>query len=339
MGLREAVLAAGWVVAAAVVGWQTVAPGKCAVEAWTVPEGVAATVDGQEVLWEDVELDVLGAMAAAGLRYEGPAADRNVHELRLAMRERAVERALLEQEGRRRGYTGGPRDVQEALDRLRSQVPEGTLLDRLLRQGRFEQVLRRRAASAVVVDRLLSDLRRQSAPPEEELRAYYRENLDRFREPEAAYFRQVLTQDRASAVEAARRLRAGEPPESVGQHFAPDRPGFERGAGELRMFRGDPDPREPVLFRLRPGQVSDPVELPGGRFAVLRLERTTPARQLGFPEVRDQVQKTLAARKFNEAVQRLVKMLRDRARVVYRPLPAPTPATPGTPGRPPSPGP
>lgn len=327
MDFRTAALGLGWVAALAVAfAWRALAP-RCPTDEWSTPLGAAAAVDGQEVLWEDVDLDVLAAMAQAGVRYEGPAATRQLRELRQAMRERAVDRALLEQEATRRGHRADPAAVQEAEEKLRQQVPEGTLLYRLLRQRRWEEALRRRAASSVLVERLLADLRARSSPSEEELRAYYRENLSRFREPEAVFFRQVVTTDRRAAEEVARKVRAGEPIEAVGRQFAPDRSGFENGSGELRMFRGNPDPREPVLFRLKPGEVSDPVELPAG-FAVLRLERRTPPRELRFEEVRHQIQKTLAARKFDQALQELVSQLRDRARITRFPLPETETPTP-----------
>lgn len=326
MNFRTAVLGAGWVAAVAVAfAWRALAP-RCPLDTWSTPPGVAATVDGHEIPWEDVDLDVLAALAQAGVRYEGPTAARQLRDLRQAMRERAVERLLLQREASRRGHRADPAAVQAAREKLWSQVPEGTLLHRLLRERRWEQALRRRAEANVLVEQLLADLRAQSSPSEEELRAYYRENLGRFREPEAAFFRQVVTPDRAAAEEVARRLRAGEPIEALGQRFAPDRSGFENGRAELRMFRGNPDPREPVLFRLRPGEVSDPVELSTG-FAVLRLERRTPPRELRFEEVRDQLDKTLAARKFDAALRQLVRRLRETARITRSPLPeAETPA-------------
>ncbi len=332
---RRVLVGLGWVVALGLaVGWRAWGV-DCPAEEWAVPGGVAATVDGQQVLWEDVELDVLAAMAQAGVRFEGASGDRQLRELREGMRERAVERVLLEQEARRRGLRADPEKVEEALQKLRAGVPEGTLLDRLVDRGQFAQALRRRAESNVLVDRLVEGLRAQAAPSEEELRAYYREDPDRFREPEAAYFRQVVTADRRTAEEAVRRLRAGERVEEVGERLAPGRPGFEKGAGELRMFRGNPDPREPVLFRLRPGEVGGPVELPAG-FAVLRLERRTRARVLPFTEVREQVYKHLAARKFTEALRSLVRDLRDRAEVRRSPVPgieAPPPSPSPAQGR------
>ncbi|MCS7173879.1 MAG: peptidylprolyl isomerase, partial [Armatimonadetes bacterium] len=180
------------------------------------------------------------------------------------------------------------------------------------------------------VERLLGELRASSAPSEEEVRAEYRLRPDRYREPEAAFFRQVVAVDRPSAEEAAKRIRAGESIEKVGEELGAGRTGFEKGAAELRMFRGNPDPREPVLFRLKPGEVSDPVEVPGG-FAVVRLERRTPARQVPFEEVRDRIAEALHARKAQTAIRELVKGLRSRAKIERLPLPEEASTPPGSP--------
>jgi parvulin-like peptidyl-prolyl isomerase len=101
------------------------------------------------------------------------------------------------------------------------------------------------------------------------------------------------------------------------------------------MFQGNPDPREPVLFGMRPGEVSGPVEVAGG-YAVLRLERRTPGRQVPFEEARPAVEKELAARKFNAALRELLGRLRARARVERMPLPEE--ATLASPSPAPSPG-
>jgi peptidyl-prolyl cis-trans isomerase C len=329
MRFRWAAAAGGWVVAL----------GLLAAGVWVWKEGracepedrlvapVVARVDGQEIPGEDLELEVLAAQARSGLRYEGTVGERQLAELRVRLLEGLLDRVLLEREAARRGYRADPAKVEQALQRLRRQVPEGTTLARLVEAGRFREAMRRRATSAVVIEAFLADLRRGWKPTAEEVEAYYRERSEEFREPEAALFRQIVLDDRGRAEEAVRRARAGERFEAVGEALAPDRGPFDRGAIPLRMPRGNPDPREPVLFKMKPGEVKGPVPIPGGLYAVLRLERHIPARVVPFEEARDRIRRMLEGRKQSSGLQELLWKLRAEAKI-ERLLPASTGPTP-----------
>jgi parvulin-like peptidyl-prolyl isomerase len=340
MKVRMAVLVAGWVVAAgAAVGWWKTYDRALVCEAEAVARPVAevvARVNGREVVGEDLEFEALAAQAQAGIRYEGPEGERLLAEQRARLLEGLVDRALLEEEARRRGHRVDPGEVAEAEARLRTMVPEGSTLARLLEAGHFREALRRRASSGVLLEAFFADLRRQWVVTPQEVEAYYREHPAEFREGEAVFFRQIVVDEREVAEEVLRRARAGEEFRAIGEQVAPHRNGFDRAAAELRMFRGNPDPREPVLFGLKPGEVAGPVPTPVGHI-VLRLERRVPAREVPFAEARERIERHLATRKQSEGFQKLVRELRAKATIERLlpagPQPSPTPAAPASPGR------
>ncbi|HRU05777.1 MAG TPA: peptidyl-prolyl cis-trans isomerase, partial [Candidatus Brocadiia bacterium] len=110
-----------------------------------------------------------------------------------------------------------------------------------------------------------------------EIEEYYRQNLDRFREPAEVRFEQILLRvDRRESLESqyglareiAERIRAGEKFEDLAKALSEDRAPARDGEGALPWRRLDTlaKPLRLALAKMKPGEISDPVviQLPGG---------------------------------------------------------------------------
>lgn len=129
---------------------------------------------------------------------------------------------------------------------------------------------------------------RNVPPTDQEIRDYYEATKPQQpRRPATVSFRAVLIRPeptpearaaaRAEADSVLRLVRAGEDFATLARRFSDD-PGSGQEGGDLGWFRrGRMVPQfEAVAFRLRPGQVSDPVETPFG-FHIIQTERIEPA--------------------------------------------------------------
>lgn len=175
-----------------------------------------------------------------------------------------------------------------------------------------------------VIDYLLVDkglLRARMEIPDEELRAYYEENLDDFTREEQLRARHILLRTggertaeeaRTELEEARRRIAAGEDFGAVARELSDD-PGSAQQGGDLGFFgRGRMTPEfEEAAFAAEQGELVGPVETPFG----LHLIQVTDRREGGrtpFEEARDAVRSRLAAERVDDRAAELAAEVRER---------------------------
>jgi len=214
---------------------------------------------------------------------------------------------------------------QRLLDRM---IDEELLLQRGLELGlpRYERSARRAIVAAVVA--AVTAEAEAAEPSDTELRAFYRDEAERFMHPGRVEIDVAVVQDGERpdatlqrAAELARRAQAGED--------------FAALAAEL----GDPTPfvppHEPIALdevrerlgpsaafavdRLHPGEVSDPVRGSAGYF-VIALRTRTPAEPIPFERARDSVRAEYLRSRGERALARYLAQLRASAEVHARRL-------------------
>lgn len=149
--------------------------------------------------------------------------------------------------------------------------------------------VRRRLLTQELIQRMTEreDLR-QVPPTEEEIREFWEETREQQpRRPATVAFRAIVVQPqpstearaaaRARADSVVRELRAGADFATAARRFSDDA-GTKENGGDLGWFRRGRMVREfeAVAFRLRPGQISEPVET-GFGYHVIQVERIEPA--------------------------------------------------------------
>jgi peptidyl-prolyl cis-trans isomerase SurA len=173
-------------------------------------------------------------------------------------------------------------DFKRELARSGFQTPEE--FRRWLSDSQRKAAYRQR-----LIDKLRSDGKLKPVQPtEREMRTYFEEQKDQIgRRPATVSFRNIVIAPRAQpeAKERVRKLadsivvelRKGADFAAAARRFSMD-PGSREQGGELNWFRrGQMVPEfESVAFRLKPGQISDPVETVFG-FHIIQVQRTQPA--------------------------------------------------------------
>lgn len=142
--------------------------------------------------------------------------------------------------------------------------------------------------------------------PEDEVVAYYQEHDEQFQRRAHVKFRHIMTNTRAEAEAARRRVLAGEDFASVARDVSID-PGTKEAGGLTRpIAEGDallsagmsPEFIE-GLFDLKVGEVSDPLRGDKG-WHIVRLEEKTEAGTKPLEDVRDQIVRSLTPIKTRE---------------------------------------
>lgn len=281
----------------------------------------AAVVNDQKITVDEI--------AASLERFErSPEFERLAQQGDAGELKRQVEQQLLSQEIRRAvlepkaesfDIEVTEEDVERRLDQIKQDFPsEGAFEEALKEQGLTLEQLHDLVRDNLLEERLRARVTEDARPSEEELRAHFETNADRYRETEAQH---ILVEDRATARRLARQLQRA-PSNRLDQLFArlarrhSTDPSAESG-GELGTFRpGDFVPSfEEAADELAIGEVSDPVKTRFG-FHVIRVTgRSDPA----FEDVVEQIEQELGEGAADRAWETYVAQAYEDADVKVNP--------------------
>ena len=290
-----------------------------------LPE-VVARVNGQQITRADVieRSSALRAQMAQAGAPEPPADEAFYRE----MVDQLIGAHLLYFEAQRQGLVPSDAEMKEKVAQLKARFPsEEVFRQQLAAQGASEAKLTSDLARTLAVQRVTEAIRGGAKPTEQEMRAFYDENLDQMRRPPQVRVRHVLIaiprqatpeQKQAAKTEAEQvlaQIRAGGDFAALAAQHSDD-PGSKVQGGLLPwMARGEAVPQfEEAAFALQQGQVSGVVESPFG-FHVLRLEEQRPAATVPYEEAKGQIEDVLARRRGRDLVRDRVAALRQQAKV------------------------
>jgi parvulin-like peptidyl-prolyl isomerase len=208
-------------------------------------------------------------------------------------------------------------DRRHVLDRL---IDEELLVQRGLDLGLAKRDRRVRAdVVAAMLDAITSEAK-TTEPGDEEVAAFYESERDYFARPGRVHARRILVQAsstrpdaeaRRRAVEAAKRLRAGEDfalvRSQLGDPEVATLPDTALPAVKLREYVGPTATR--ALLAAAPGEVSEPIRSAGG-YQVLQLVDRTGSEVPPLAEIEAEVRAELRRRAADQALRTYLEDLR-----------------------------
>lgn len=258
------------------------------------------------------------------------------HEVKPALRERLkdnivrrlVDAEVITQQAKKMGVELAPAELAEKWEvhkkRYGSEEAFKAFLERAGTsaedvQRQFEQNLLRekvfaKASEAVTVD-------------EAEVKDFFEKNRERYDEPEQVKASHILIRVAPNAPaeeKAAKKKRAeealaavkkkGAKFETLAAEFGED-PTKDRG-GDLGFFQKGRmvKPFEDAVWGMKVGQITGPIETQFG-FHVIKKMEVKAARKRPFGEVKDQIEKSLVARKRNQAIRDSLEAWKKEANI------------------------
>lgn len=225
------------------------------------------------------------------------------------------------------GIRVGDRDVDEAIQQMQTQR-------NLNSREELEQAL---AASSMTYDELRTNVTRELIwnqvigrtvqsridIGEEEVRAYYRNHPEEFRDPEKRWLKEAIVLESSGlgdaelqrlAQEIAARVAAGEDFESVVAPYSEQE--STTGVIDLGWLSEDEIGEElaEVAWNLEAGSYSSPVQARGG-YHVLYVAEIKEAQSQAFPDVQDQVYARLRGQEFNRELRAFMAEIEQQAYV------------------------
>jgi len=236
-----------------------------------------------------------------------------------------VTTALLQDTARIR-VSGG--ELKKELDTIKERfgLRKKEDYDRFLTQvGYTDSQLRNELRDQIRINKRIEEIQKKAEPTEEEMRLYFELNREQYKNEERVQARQIVLDDKATADKIYAQVTA------PGADFAAiakanSKLNAEQG-GALGAQAGQSEPGPvtrvvfpnavaDVVFKLRDGQISKPIEA-GGRFYIVKVEKYLPATDVKFEEVRDRVKEDAKRVKGQGALEAYLEELRAKAVVKW----------------------
>jgi peptidyl-prolyl cis-trans isomerase C len=290
--------------------------------------GIAATVNGTEILERKLQAAVSNYMREQGSDVGAIRLPDNFQEIRLKVLDVLIGQELLWQAARRDDLVADDTAVDAAFARVRGGFDSDIKFEINLKEGGYseasyrEELRRRLSAQQWVETRVLANV----AVDDGAVGRFYEENKSEFAIPEQVRARHILRQLDAESSDARRqearilledirrRVDAGEDFAALAREHSED--GSARHGGDLGFFGPGMmvGPFEQAAFALAPGELSDIVQTRFGLHLIQLVERR-PAGFVELAEVAERIRTFLFNQRYQQALGDAVDGLRQAAQI------------------------
>jgi peptidyl-prolyl cis-trans isomerase C len=286
---------------------------------------ILAKVNGEPIERWEIENAVKRVEARAG----GPMPADKRDEVLRGVLDQLVDYHLLAQESRARKFEVTAADVEARMSQMRRGFPdEDAFKQGVAAQGLTVEQLQRQARTDLEISKLLdAEVNAKVSVQDAEVDAFYKQNIERFKEGETVHASHILLgvpqnadaaqkgQTRAAAEALLKKIRAGADFGALARQQSQDSDSARNG-GDLGFFpKGQMTPAfEAAAFALKPGGVSRVVETPFG-FHIIKLHARRPPRTVPFAEASGQIKEFLARNQRETRLEQFVTQAKAKSKV------------------------
>lgn len=308
-------------------------PGDSAKNDKSLPD-VVAEVEGAKITKAELLKEFAGALKAIGKAEDTLSPDQKMQGYRAVLDDMIIDRLL---RSRSKDVKIDDAEVAKNLDQLKAQFPsEKELNDALKKTGQTLDGVKEKIKISLQQQKWIeSQIADKVAVKDEDAKAFYDKNPDKFQQPEmvrASHILIAVPDDATPEVAAAKEKLAKTTKERItkGEDFAAlakelsDDPGSKVNGGDLDFFPHDAMVPEfaDAAFKLKVNDVSDPVKTKFG-WHIIKVTDKKAARTIPFDEVKDKIVDYLKEGKRRDAVNDLLVDLKEKSGAkVFLPPPA-----------------
>jgi peptidyl-prolyl cis-trans isomerase C len=285
---------------------------------------VIARVNGEEVQRWEVETTLKQAEANAG----GPVPMDKRDAVIRGIIDELVTYHMLAQEARARNIAVPEAEVDTEMTTIRNSFPTAEAYQQaLLMQGvtpdQLRQVTRLGMQTRKIID---AEVTAKVAVQDAEVDAFYNQNLERFKQGDTVRVSHIYfavlpdatpaqkNQSRAAAQDTLKQLKAGGDFGKLAQERSND--ATSANGGEMGFIEKGQVPAdfEKIAFSMKPGTVSDVVELETG-FHILKVHERRGPRTAPLAEVRDGLKQYLVDTQRQTKLDQFVAQLKTKSKI------------------------
>ena len=285
-----------------------------------------AKVNGEEITKAQVTEAFNVAVEASGIKAADLSPDQRLNGYRQILDELIMDKLVAKVAS---GETVSGEDVNAEIAKLKKQFPTEEAFEAQLKEaGQSPEKLHTAIETMLKQQRWMqSQIKDQESITEVDVKKFYDSNPDEFKNPETVKASHILfmvkkddpedvvKQKEEAAKKAAARASKGEDFTSLAKELS-EEPGAKDSGGDLGFFAKDRMVPEfaAAAFSQKPGDISAPVRTQFG-WHVIKVTDKKPAGTVPFEEVKDQITAYLKSAKQREAVQAVLKNLKDSAQI------------------------
>jgi peptidyl-prolyl cis-trans isomerase C len=292
------------------------------------PKAVVARVNGADITRQ--ELDT----ATKPMRSQFEQAGRTLTPEQAAQMDRGVldeliTKTVLLDAARKQDVKGVEEQVKDRMERIKAQNGGDEGLKKALAQANLTEAdLIKNLSEMVLINQFLKNVvEAKAAVTDEDLKKYYDDHRDQFKQPEQVRASHVLIlvpagstddvkKEKKAKIDATReRLVKGEDFAVVAKEVSED-PGSAAQGGDLGFFgRGMMVPEfEKAAFSLKAGEISEVVTTQYGHH-ILKVTGNKPAGEIPLEEAREQLRQFLVQQKSETVAEAQIAELRQAAKI------------------------
>jgi peptidyl-prolyl cis-trans isomerase C len=286
---------------------------------------VVARVNGEDVKKTELEMAIKSLEDRA--RSAVPPEQRDAVYRQVL--DRLIGFHLLVQESKARKVLAPPWEVDGQVEQIKKQFPSEDAFKQMLQsRGVTLEQLRSDTAQTISVNLMLkSELEQKIAVTEGDSKKFFDENKARFRQEESVHASHILIRTpenadaatkakaRAQADDLLAQLKKGGNFADLAKKYSQD-PGSAPNGGDLGFFsKGQMVPAfDQAAFSLKPGQTSGVVETSFG-YHIIRVSEAKAGRDLGYEEVKGQIDDYLKQQLREKKSQEFVDQLKAKGKI------------------------
>lgn len=296
-----------------------------------IPANLVVDVDGHKMTKEQLNAELDKRM----LVVKDQIPQERLQEVKANARKRLVEdfvtRNILLDEINRQKIAATDKDIAEAVEQLQGSLPQGVTIEDLMKKNQLtREQMQEEVRLGIQINKLvLASMGGKKKPTSKEINTFYQKNKDKFKLPESVHARHILVAraaDDDEKTKAEKRRKAEDLRKQLlgGADFAQtalnssDCPSKQSG-GDLGTFpRGQMvKPFEDAAFSQKKGEIGPVVETEFGYHIIQVLDKNSSKTMDLNDEMKEKILAFLTQQKQQEAFERLVKSLREKAKIVY----------------------
>ena len=266
-----------------------------------LPRSAVVKVNGKVVTKEDLDKYINQSRQAAG---DGNLPEPDSPEYERVKQQSAEVLAVMEVfsfEAEKMGITISEEEIDQQIDQYKQQTGgEEQFLEYLKKSNQTLEGFRDEVREQLTFQAVYKEAVKSTPDvTDQEAKQYYDANAAQFQKPETRKVRHILVKDEATANQVKARLANGEDFATIAKEVSQDPGSKDKGGdlGEVPTSESGFVPEfEQAMNQLAAGQVSAPVKSQFG-YHIIRVDSISPAGQMTFDEVKDQLKMQLKLEK------------------------------------------
>lgn len=283
-----------------------------------------AVVNGVKIPKKDLERKVeliKARYASQGMPVEG----QRLARLKETILDNLIEKELLFQESQAQGIEVDPKKIQKELDNLKGRFKsEADFQKKIASMNYSEDLLKKQIKENLAIRKLIDEkIASKISVSDEEIKDYYENNQDEFKNPEKVHARHILVKSQQDAsdekkAEARKKIEEVQKKLEQGNDFSElakeysEGPSSKKG-GDLGYFSHGQmvEKFDKAAFALEPGETSDIVETRFG-YHIIKVEDKKSESMKSLDKVRDSIRENLRNEKLMQELEPYIASLKKK---------------------------